>query len=130
MRNKTLLIPQDDDDDDDDDNNNNNMVSYVYQIALRPILSRRTCPPTHLDLYNYAAKHFSQAKTMYEGLQTGEIPPAPGMPADLPELDHLLKIAKTNFVVMKLLLGGHKADVKARPEYDFSCHKIYPIIKV
>jgi len=90
----------------------------------------RTCPPTHLDLYNYAAKHFSQAKTMYEGLQTGEIPPAPGMPADLPELDHLLKIAKTNFVVMKLLLGGHKADVKARPEYDFSCHKIYPIIKV
>ena len=67
---------------------------------------------------------------MYESLQAGEIPPAPGMPSELPDIDNLLKIAKTNFVVMKLLLGGHKADAKARPEWDFSHHKIYPIIKV
>ena len=75
-------------------------------------------------------KHFSQAKGMYESLLAGDLPPAPGMPADLPDVDNLLKISKTNFVVMKLMLGGHKAEAKVRPEWDFSHHKIYPIMKV
>ena len=75
-------------------------------------------------------KHFSQAKGMYESLQAGDFPPAPGMPTELPDVDSLLKISKTNFVVMNLLIGGHKADIKARPVWDFSLHKIHPIIKI
>ena len=91
---------------------------------------RYESPPTHLDLFGHSMKHFSQAKGMYESLQVGDFPAAPGMPTDLPDVDSLLKISKTNYVVMSLLIGGHKADVKARPAWDFSYHKIYPIIKV
>jgi len=86
--------------------------------------------PTHAEFFGHAMKHFSQAKGMYETLQAGDFPPAPGMPTELPDVDSLLKISKTNFVVMNLLIGGHKADVKARPVWDFSLHKIHPIIKI
>jgi len=104
-------------------------IPYVQYREITS-LDRYEAPPTHSDFYSHSMKHFSQAKGLYESLQSGEVPPAPGMPQELPDVDNLLKIAKTNFVVLKLLLGGHKADEKARPEWDFSHHRIYPIIKV
>jgi len=95
---------------------------------------RYETPPTHLDLFGHSMKHFSQAKGIYESLQTSDPPPPPppavGMPSELSDVDSLLKISKTNFVVMSLLMRGHKADVKARPAWDFSYHNIYPIIKL
>ena len=83
-----------------------------------------------MELFGQSMKYFAQAKSMYESLLAGDFPPAPGMPTELPDINTLLKISKTNFVVMSLMMGGHKADAKAKPVWDFSQHKIHPIIKV
>ncbi|KAM7428023.1 N-alpha-acetyltransferase 35 NatC auxiliary subunit [Porites harrisoni] len=42
----------------------------------------------------------------------------------------LLKVTKTNLVVTKLAAGGHKHDSKNPPEFDFQCHRAFPIIKL
>ncbi|KAK2559132.1 N-alpha-acetyltransferase 35 [Acropora cervicornis] len=42
----------------------------------------------------------------------------------------LLKVAKTNFVVAKLAAGGHKKDSMNPLEFDFQCHRAFPIIKL
>ncbi|CAC5376619.1 NAA35 [Mytilus coruscus] len=42
----------------------------------------------------------------------------------------LTKISKTNFVVMKLLMGGHKKDSKIAPDFDYSLHKAFPVLKI
>ncbi|WAR00409.1 NAA35-like protein [Mya arenaria] len=42
----------------------------------------------------------------------------------------VIRVAKTNFVTLKLLSGGHKQDSEDPPEFDFSLHKLYPVIKV
>lgn len=44
-------------------------------------------------------------------------------------MTEILKIAKINFVVMNLLANGHKKDSKLSPEFDFSSHRCFPIIK-
>lgn len=44
-------------------------------------------------------------------------------------MTEILKIAKINFVVMNLLANGHKKDSKHPPEFDFSSHRCFPIIK-
>lgn len=44
-------------------------------------------------------------------------------------MNDVLKIAKINFVVMNLLANGHKKDSKLAPEFDFSAHRYFPIIK-
>lgn len=46
------------------------------------------------------------------------------------KVQQLLKVVKTNFVVMKLLEGGHKADDPSRPQFDFTTHPCFPIIKI
>jgi hypothetical protein len=46
------------------------------------------------------------------------------------QINDLLKVAKTNFIVLKLLNGGHKKDSKEPPIFDFSCHQHFPIIKL
>ncbi|ELT98724.1 hypothetical protein CAPTEDRAFT_112621 [Capitella teleta] len=71
------------------------------------------------DLYSTAAKCFQQARIHYEGLTNPNN-----------EVQILIKVCKTNFVVMKLLIGGHRKESKDPPEFDFSSHKIFPIIKI
>ncbi len=46
------------------------------------------------------------------------------------QVNDLLKVAKTNFIVVKLLASGHTKDSGVPPEFDFSCHTHFPIIKV
>lgn len=46
-----------------------------------------------------------------------------------PQLTEALKIVKINYVVMNLLANGHKKDSKLPPEFDFSSHRYFPIIK-
>ncbi|XP_045447670.1 N-alpha-acetyltransferase 35, NatC auxiliary subunit [Melitaea cinxia] len=70
-------------------------------------------------LYVAGCKHFQQARTF---LETITIPDQ--------EVTDLLKVAKTNFVVLKLLAGGHKKDSTTPPEFDFSVHRHFPIIKL
>ena len=42
----------------------------------------------------------------------------------------LLKVSKTNFVVMKLAASGHKSESQIQPNWDFSVHNYFPIIKL
>ncbi|XP_060805170.1 N-alpha-acetyltransferase 35, NatC auxiliary subunit isoform X1 [Amyelois transitella] len=70
-------------------------------------------------LYLGGCKHFQQARSFLETI------PAPDQ-----EVTDLLKVAKTNFVVLKLLAGGHKRDSTTPPEFDFSVHRHFPIIKL
>ncbi|KAK2718941.1 N-alpha-acetyltransferase 35, NatC auxiliary subunit-like [Artemia franciscana] len=66
-----------------------------------------------------ACKHFSQAKTVLEAVQN---------PDD--EVASLLRVCKVNYVVMKLVSGGHKQSCKFPPEFDFSVHPHFPTIKL
>ncbi|XP_039758508.1 N-alpha-acetyltransferase 35, NatC auxiliary subunit isoform X1 [Pararge aegeria] len=70
-------------------------------------------------LYLGGCKHFQQARSL---LETISVPDN--------EVTDLLKVAKTNFVVLKLLAGGHKKDSTVPPEFDFSVHRHFPIIKL
>ncbi|RWS30913.1 N-alpha-acetyltransferase 35: NatC auxiliary subunit-like protein [Leptotrombidium deliense] len=85
------------------------------------------------DLYVTACKCFHQAKTLLETI-----------PEPNEEICSLMKIAKTNYVVIKLLLSGNMKDSKASdemrlitrnkkftyPEFDFSVNNNFPIIRV
>ncbi|EDW32490.1 GL10417 [Drosophila persimilis] len=71
------------------------------------------------DLYAVAAKHFDQARNILENIQNPD-----------QEVLDLLQIARTNFVVMNVLARGHQKDVKRQPEFDFSKHSYFPIIKL
>ncbi|XP_026732109.1 N-alpha-acetyltransferase 35, NatC auxiliary subunit isoform X2 [Trichoplusia ni] len=70
-------------------------------------------------LYLGGCKHFQQARTLLETITTPD-----------QEVTDLLKVVKTNFVVLKLLAGGHKRDSTVPPEFDFSVHRNFPIIKL
>ncbi|XP_041975143.1 N-alpha-acetyltransferase 35, NatC auxiliary subunit isoform X2 [Aricia agestis] len=70
-------------------------------------------------LYLGGCKHFQQARSLLETVTTPD-----------QEVSDLLKVAKTNFVVLKLLAGGHKKDSTAPPEFDFTAHRHFPIIKL
>lgn len=46
------------------------------------------------------------------------------------QVTELLKVAKTNLIVVKLLASGHTKNSTVPPEFDFSSHMHFPIIKV
>ncbi|KAG1655274.1 N-alpha-acetyltransferase 35, NatC auxiliary subunit [Nymphon striatum] len=71
------------------------------------------------ELYLSASKFFEQAKSLFDGISN---------PSH--EILALSKIAKTNLVVMNLVLGGHKKDSIETPKFDFSLHPNFPVIKV
>ncbi|CAH1285825.1 unnamed protein product [Diabrotica balteata] len=69
-------------------------------------------------LYIAGYKHFYQARKLLESI-------APDS-----EISDLLTICKTNFVVLKLLAGGHKKDSTKPPEFDFSKNKYFATMKI
>uniref|UniRef100_T1JNY4 Protein MAK10 homolog n=1 Tax=Strigamia maritima TaxID=126957 RepID=T1JNY4_STRMM len=82
-------------------------------------LSRYEIRPSAEEMYLTSYKYFHQAKCLFENvIPTNE------------EVGTLVKVAKTNFVVMKLLSGGHKKDSKDPPDFDFSLHRNFPVIKI
>lgn len=66
-----------------------------------------------------ASNSFQQAKSIFEVVNNVHS-----------EVALLLKVTKTNLVVTKLAAGGHKHDSKIPPEFDFQCHRAFPIIKL
>uniref|UniRef100_A0AAG5DD75 Protein MAK10 homolog n=1 Tax=Anopheles atroparvus TaxID=41427 RepID=A0AAG5DD75_ANOAO len=70
------------------------------------------------ELYAAAAKHFHEARTLLETF--------PNPDEDWADV---VKVAKMNFVMMNLLASGHSRQSKLPPEFDFSCHRYFPIIK-
>ncbi|OWR50381.1 MAK10 protein [Danaus plexippus plexippus] len=110
----------------------NESVRYKHRFAPLSVLSppqvhyHEFCEMTQnlqfekpFFLYLEGCKHFQEARTL---LETITIPDQ--------EVNNLLKVAKTNFVVLKLLAGGHKKNSSAPPEFDFSAHRHFPIIKL
>lgn len=118
-----------------------------YEHRLLPFSSLLTPPPVHyqefLDMTNgqmhkrnekvtsemqYVAgcRHFHQARNMLERALL--LYPSNNLMEN--EINTLLKVAKTNFVVLKLLADGHKKDSKEPPIFDFSCHRHFPLIKI
>ncbi|KAL5004056.1 hypothetical protein ScPMuIL_017512 [Solemya velum] len=82
-------------------------------------LRRYEPEPSAQSLYGASCKCFHQAKAFLESV-----------PNPSEEIQSLIKVSKTNFVVMKLLMGGHKQGSKDPTEFDFTVHGIYPIIKL
>lgn len=89
------------------------------------------------DLFFAAAKHFHQARTILEHIPNLDSEVFKLFANDIlsvlnffiQQMTEVLKIAKINFVVMNLLANGHKKDSKLPPEFDFSSHRCFPIIK-
>ncbi|XP_063981610.1 N-alpha-acetyltransferase 35, NatC auxiliary subunit [Diachasmimorpha longicaudata] len=77
--------------------------------------------------YSSACRYFHRAKNMLDCAQT-LCQDKNATTAN--EIVDLLKITKTNFIVVKLLADGHKRDSKEPPLFDFSCHQHFPIIKL
>lgn len=75
-------------------------------------------PVDSIFLYIAGCKHFHQARQLLESV-----------PGDV-EITDLLTICKTNFIVLKLLAGGHKKDSSKPPEFDFLRSKYFPIIRL
>ncbi|KAG0725073.1 N-alpha-acetyltransferase 35, NatC auxiliary subunit [Chionoecetes opilio] len=109
-----------------------------YEHRFLPFSVVMTPPPVHYDqflsmtdlgnfsqpvspvtLFHDARNHFFKARSLLEAIH-----------APSTEVQQLLKVVKTNFVVMKLLEGGHKADDPTRPQFDFTTHPCFPIIKI
>ncbi|XP_077988706.1 N-alpha-acetyltransferase 35, NatC auxiliary subunit-like [Glandiceps talaboti] len=82
-------------------------------------LSKYNPPLTAIDFYMSSCKYFQQAKNIFETIVN------PGE-----EILTLIKVAKTNFVVMKLIVGGHKKDSTQPASFDFTTHRTFPIIKI
>uniref|UniRef100_A0A671T2H6 N-alpha-acetyltransferase 35, NatC auxiliary subunit n=1 Tax=Sinocyclocheilus anshuiensis TaxID=1608454 RepID=A0A671T2H6_9TELE len=93
-------------------------VHYI-QFKEMSDLKKYNPPPCSADLYMAASKHFQQVKLILENVTSPDA-----------EVNRILKVAKPNIVVMKLLAGGHKKETKALPEFDFSAHKYFPIVKI
>ncbi|CAL1540610.1 unnamed protein product [Lymnaea stagnalis] len=94
------------------------MVHYSQYKEMSD-LHRYDPLPTTQDMFGSACKCFCQAKELLDSITPQS-----------EEIQTVIKIAKTNFVVMKLVVGGHKENSMVPPEFDFSQHKIFPVIKV
>ncbi|RXM29196.1 N-alpha-acetyltransferase 35, NatC auxiliary subunit [Acipenser ruthenus] len=75
-------------------------VHYI-QFKEMSDLNKYSPPPQSSDLYMAASKHFQQAKMILENVPNPD-----------PEVNRILKVAKPNIVVMKLLAGGHKKETR------------------
>lgn len=73
----------------------------------------------NVNLYETSAKHLAAAKSSLENIPHRDA-----------ELERLLKVVKTNLVVMNLASKGHKKDSKIPPLLDYSVHIHFPIIKL
>ncbi|XP_076658561.1 N-alpha-acetyltransferase 35 isoform X1 [Halictus rubicundus] len=118
-----------------------------YEHRLLPFSSLLTPPPVHYQeflvmtnaqmhkrnekvtsemQYLAGCRHFHQARNMLERALSLYPPNA----STVNEINELLKVSKTNFVVLKLLAHGHQKDSKEPPVFDFSCHQHFPLIKL
>jgi hypothetical protein len=50
--------------------------------------------------------------------------------AFLLQVTSLIRVCKTNCVVMRLLAGGHRREGASGPQFDFTVHPHLPIVKV
>ncbi|CAG2221312.1 MAK10 [Mytilus edulis] len=94
---------------------------YIHYNQYREMsdIGRYDSDSSVTSLYSASCNCFFKAKSLFESLSN---------PSE--EIQILTKISKTNYVVMKLLMGGHKKDSKIAPEFDYSLHKAFPVLKI
>jgi len=90
---------------------------FQYKEATTPMFAADVTKPK--AMYEESQRYFEKAVTTFQRLEVKS-----------KEIDSLLKVAKTNFVVMKLASSGHKKDSKNMIEWDFTVHQSFPIIKL
>ncbi len=93
-------------------------LSYLDYLRLAGIGNYRF-RSQDLNLYGTAAKHFESTKTAVESI-----------PHPTEDLESLLKVAKTNLVVMNLAAKGHKKDSRLPPTFDYSAHQHFAILRL
>ena len=108
-------------------------IPHADFLHIQHLSDKRDSPA---ELYQDAINHFAQAKTSFETYLTRIN--ASRMSTftrtftigftSLIDVEAYIRVAKTNSVVLKLLLSGHKPDVKV--DFDFSLHAHYPTLKV
>ncbi|KAG2466283.1 NAA35 acetyltransferase, partial [Polypterus senegalus] len=86
---------------------------HYLQFKEMSDLNKYSPPPQSSDLYMAASKHFQQAKMILENVPNPDL-----------EVNRILKVAKPNIVVMKLLAGGHKKETKllGMEMASYGCH--------
>ncbi len=94
------------------------LLSYMDYLNLAGIGNYRF-QGQDLNLYGAAAKHLLSAKAAVESI-----------PHLSEELEGLLKVVKTNLVVMNLASKGHKKDSRVPPTFDYSCHHHFAILRL
>ncbi|MGH0163439.1 UNVERIFIED_CONTAM: hypothetical protein FKN15_049040 [Acipenser sinensis] len=120
-------------------------VHYI-QFKEMSDLNKYSPPPQSSDLYMAASKHFQQAKMILENIPNPDPEVNRILKVAKPNIvvmkllagghkkemrvNRILKVAKPNIVVMKLLAGGHKKETRVLPEFDFSAHKYFPVVKI
>lgn len=94
---------------------------YIPYVQYKEMSDLKRYEPdaTAVSLYGAACKCFHQAKSLLESFHN---------PSE--EVQAMIKVAKVNFVVMKILMGGHKKDSQEPPVFDFTSHPVYPTIKM
>lgn len=92
------------------------VLSYADYVRLAGVENYQG---RHVNLYDASARHFLQARSTLESI-----------PHLTVELESLLKVVKTNIVVMNLAAKGHKKDSRLPPTFDFSLHKHFPVIRI
>lgn len=90
---------------------------FQYKEATTPMFEVESNTPT--ALYQEALRYFEKAVSTFQRFEEKD-----------KEIDVLLKIAKTNFVVLKLASSGHKQDSRNMVQWDNSIHPSFPVIKL
>lgn len=83
------------------------------------LCSESTAKMTSSMMYTASGKQFDNVKLTLES--QGSVPG---------DVQQLLTVAKTNMVITKLAAQGHKKGSKLVPEFDFSTHRHFPIIRI
>ena len=91
----------------------------AYQDYIR-LASVENYEGKEVNLYEAAARHYTAAKMALETIPYNETA----------DLEGLLKVVKTNIVIMNLASQGHKKTYNVTSILDFSVHKHFPIIRL
>lgn len=95
------------------------LVQYDQYYEICDLKLFENQPNRATDIYFTAHNLFMQSALLMEKVTNASS-----------ETNTLIRVAKTNSVVMKLLAGGHKRDSKILPSFEFVIHNTFPIIKL
>ena len=91
----------------------------IPYLTYHKLCTDSTAKMNSMQMYTASGKQFDNVKATLESL--GNISS---------DSHQLLTVAKTNIVITKLAAQGHKKGSKIAPDFDFSTHRHFPIIRI